>query len=137
MVGLKARFNHTEWEHRLVRWLIASDQPFIEVKQRGFMEMVLYLRPSTHIPSPTTIHRRVMDMGRSTVKTIKEWVKVHPPQSPPRYLQYSHLLQELESDVSLSLDNWTSSNNYAFMGIVMHYISNDWKLGWRFILHCH
>ena len=31
--------------------------------------------------------------------------------------------------VSLALDAWTSSNGYAFLAIVMHYVNNDWKLG--------
>lgn len=42
-----------------------------------------------------------------------------------------HLLncQELEGKVSISLDAWTSSNQYAFLAIVAHYITNDGKLG--------
>jgi hypothetical protein len=38
-------------------------------------------------------------------------------------------LQELHCKVSLSLDAWTSSNGHAFLAIVMHYISNDWRVG--------
>ncbi|THH05274.1 hypothetical protein EW146_g9945 [Bondarzewia mesenterica] len=34
----------------------------------------------------------------------------------------------LESCVSLSLDAWTSQNGYAFLAIVMHYVTNDWQL---------
>lgn len=39
------------------------------------------------------------------------------------------MTQDLTSKVSLSLDAWTSSNGYAFLAIVMHYISNDWTQG--------
>ncbi|KIK76945.1 hypothetical protein PAXRUDRAFT_28888, partial [Paxillus rubicundulus Ve08.2h10] len=35
---------------------------------------------------------------------------------------------ELEGKVNLSLDAWTSSNGYAFLAIVMHYVIGDWKL---------
>jgi hypothetical protein len=31
--------------------------------------------------------------------------------------------------VSISLDAWTSSNGYAFLAIVAHYVTNDGKLG--------
>jgi hypothetical protein len=27
------------------------------------------------------------------------------------------------------LDAWTSSNGHGFLAIVMHYISNEWRLG--------
>jgi len=38
------------------------------------------------------------------------------------------LISELHCKVSLSLDAWTSSNGHAFLAIVMHYISNDWRV---------
>lgn len=45
---------------------------------------------------------------------------------------------------AVSLDAWTSSNGYAFMAIVVHYISNDGKIGKfpslspnLFFIHCH
>ena len=37
--------------------------------------------------------------------------------------------QELELKVAISLDAWTSSNQYAFLAIVAHYITNDGVLG--------
>jgi hypothetical protein len=38
-------------------------------------------------------------------------------------------LQTLKGKVSLSLDAWTLSNQYAFLAIVAHYMSNDGQLG--------
>jgi hypothetical protein len=35
----------------------------------------------------------------------------------------------VESKISISLDAWTSSNNFAFMAVVAHYITNAGKLG--------
>jgi hypothetical protein len=46
----------------------------------------------------------------------------------------SYSLQELESDVSISLDAWTSSNQYAFLAIVAHYVTNSGELG-AFLSH--
>jgi hypothetical protein len=34
----------------------------------------------------------------------------------------------VEGKVSISLDMWTSSNNYAFMAIVAHYITKAGQL---------
>ena len=37
-------------------------------------------------------------------------------------------LQGLESKVSLTLDCWTSSNQWAFICIIMTYVTDDWEL---------
>ena len=39
------------------------------------------------------------------------------------------LEQGLEGKIMLSLDAWTSSNQYAFLAIVAHYITNEGHLG--------
>lgn len=31
--------------------------------------------------------------------------------------------------VAIALDAWTSSNQYAFMAIVLHYVTEDWQVG--------
>jgi hypothetical protein len=38
----------------------------------------------------------------------------------------------VEGKISISLDAWTSSNNYAFMAIVAHYVTTSKKLGMVF-----
>lgn len=38
-------------------------------------------------------------------------------------------LKSLEGKISLSLDAWTSSNRYAFLAIVAHYITNEGECG--------
>ena len=45
-------------------------------------------------------------------------------------------LQALESKISLSLDAWTSTNCYAFLAIVAHYITNNGQCG-EFSIHIH
>lgn len=30
---------------------------------------------------------------------------------------------------AIALDAWTSSNQYAFMAIVLHYVTEDWEVG--------
>ena len=36
---------------------------------------------------------------------------------------------EIKGKISLSLDAWTSSNNYAFLAIIAHYINKNGNLG--------
>jgi hypothetical protein len=43
-------------------------------------------------------------------------------------------VQKLEGKVSLSLDAWTLNNQYAFLAIVAHYVTNDGQLGSFFTL---
>jgi hypothetical protein len=52
-----------------------------------------------------------MKMGEDTVEDMKK------------------MIAELDCNVSISLDGWTSSNLYGFLAIVMHYITNTWQLG--------
>ncbi|KAJ7442859.1 hypothetical protein FB451DRAFT_96437 [Mycena latifolia] len=43
--------------------------------------------------------------------------------------ELSSFFAALEGMVSISLDAWTSSNGYAFLAIVAHYVTNEGKLG--------
>ncbi|KAE9382320.1 hypothetical protein BT96DRAFT_1010880 [Gymnopus androsaceus JB14] len=39
------------------------------------------------------------------------------------------MFKELESKILISLDAWTSPNGFAFIAIVVHYITNDGRFG--------
>jgi len=43
-------------------------------------------------------------------------------------LLFTQFGQGLEGKIALSLDAWTSSNGYAFLAIVAHYITNEGQL---------
>jgi hypothetical protein len=43
-------------------------------------------------------------------------------------------VQKLKGMVSLSLDAWTSNNQYAFLAIVAHYVTKDGQLSSLFTL---
>lgn len=44
-------------------------------------------------------------------------------------LNLCFISQALAGKISLSLDAWTSSNCYAFLAIVAHYITNEGECG--------
>ncbi|KIJ35090.1 hypothetical protein M422DRAFT_181119 [Sphaerobolus stellatus SS14] len=106
-------WDQTEFEKLQVEWIVACDQPFEEVERPEFKKLLNYThhRPTElNVPSATTVKRRVMKLGEMTMDDLKKFIA------------------DLESKVSLSLDAWSSGNGFAFMGIVMHYVSNDWSL---------
>jgi hypothetical protein len=43
-------------------------------------------------------------------------------------------VQKLKGKVRLSLNSWTLNNQYAFLAIVTHYVTNDGQLGSFFTL---
>lgn len=111
-------FDMETFERHLAEWVVASDQPFEEVERPEFRCLLgyTYMGPKPlNIPHRTVLKDRIMKMGKSTVKAIQKLVK------------------ELDANISLSLDMWTSSNGHAFLAIVMHWINNDWKLEELFI----
>jgi len=86
--------------------------------------------PDTLLPTADTIQQHIVDMANETVAGLKTMISVS--QVEPLWIVMDSLTsncQELDSKVSLSLDCWTSSNQYAFLTIIMHYVNNDWELG--------
>jgi hypothetical protein len=74
-----------------------------------------------------SVKRRILQLGEDTTEGIRKFFLVRKSSEP---YSLSHLLfQELESKVTISLDAWTSSNGYAFLAIVAHYVTNDGRLG--------
>lgn len=108
----EAKWDQETFERLLVEWMVACDQPFEEVNQPEFRRLLEYthLRQSLHIPHRQSVKRRVMKMGEDTVEEVKK------------------MIEELDCKVSVSLDGWTSSNQYGFLAIVMHYITKAWQL---------
>lgn len=109
----KGPFDQKEFERLLVEWIIACDQPFEEVERPQLRRLLEYTHHSIkplHVPHRTTIKTRIMKMGEDKVEDIKR------------------MFSELKGKVSISLDAWTSSNHYAFLAIVAHYVTNDGHL---------
>jgi hypothetical protein len=115
----------------VAKWVAACDQPFIAVMREEFCEMLEYAHhhsPNTlKIPSPDSVKGKIVKMSDEMVKELKTIFKVCC--GPPLISMNSQISQENKSNFVLSLDAWTSSNGYAFLAIVVHYIGNDGKLG--------
>ncbi|KAK6981440.1 hypothetical protein R3P38DRAFT_2578502, partial [Favolaschia claudopus] len=106
-------WDQAKFEQLLVEWLVACDQPFSEVERPEFQDLLHYVHhrePALEIPSGKTVKRRIDDMLPELITELKSF------------------FASLEAQVSISLDAWTSSNGYAFMAIVAHYVTNEGKL---------
>lgn len=70
-----------------------------------------------------------MKMGEDTLRATKAMFKVRTPSRTWLVSDINTLQTDVESKISISLDAWTSSNNFAFMAIIAHYITNAGRLG--------
>ncbi|KAF8812634.1 hypothetical protein BYT27DRAFT_7086466 [Phlegmacium glaucopus] len=106
-------WNQGNFERLLIEWMITCDQPFDEVEKPEFIAAMSYGRLTSKftLPKRDGVRRRVMKLGDETVQEI------------------TALFAALEGKISLSLDAWTSSNCYAFLAIVAHYITNEGQCG--------
>lgn len=134
---LQGPWDQGKFERLLVEWLVACDQPFQEVERpelRRLLEYVHHRAPGLNIPSANTVQRRVDDMGKDLKKELNAFFAVSGFFEDGMF--YSHAFQSLQGMVSISLDAWTSSNGYAFLAIVAHYVTNEGKLGEHSISTC-
>jgi hypothetical protein len=61
----------------LTKWLVVCDQPFDSVEKPEFRELLQYIhRKALKIPKRTTMHRRVMDMGKTAIESTAEMFSV-------------------------------------------------------------
>lgn len=74
----KENWDQAEFEKLLIEWIIACDQPFEEVERPEFQRLLEYTHVTSglHIPSRTTVQRRILKMGEDTVEGTKELIRV-------------------------------------------------------------
>lgn len=101
-----------EFYKRLTRWIVTSNQPFMEVENEEFRDMITYLRPALqgHLVRSTVIRDKLF----SHAGAVRECTK-----------QY---LSDLSGIMAIACDAWTSSNRIAFLAIIGSWIDEDWKL---------
>jgi hypothetical protein len=96
---------------KFAEWIVVDLQPFSIVEQEEFKQFVYALDPRYVIPCRQTIKQEI----KSLYKQRKTNIKLE--------------INRFTTKIALTMDVWTSNyNNTAFLGITMHYISNDWKV---------
>lgn len=130
-------WNQAEFEDILAEWIVACDQPFNQVDHPAFHALLNYVhlhaRKALSIPGRTTIRKRIMKLGEDTIQSMQTMFRV----CYPFHFSWATLLthsQDLDCKISISLDAWTSPNQYAFLAIIAHYVTNEGKHGMFFAL---
>jgi hAT family C-terminal dimerisation region len=101
----------TKFRRNCLRWLIKSQQPFREVENQDFQQLLIGLNPSVrdYIPTADTIRTWIQREMQLAVEQVK--------------LQLAATL----SKIHISFDLWTSPfNSFAVCGIVAHFVDQSW-----------
>lgn len=101
--------SQNEWDAQLVRAFLSAGISFNAASNPHLRATWLMLKRNLMVPSPSTIRRRLDELYKSTVKTIKSQL--------PR-----------NGKISLCLDSWTSPNHLAFLSIIGYFVTKDWEL---------
>lgn len=96
----------------MTRWIVTGSQPFLEIENEEFQDMLLYLKPALqgHIVQSDAIRDRVLH-NAGVVR-----------QHTSRYLS------TLPGVLAIACNGWTSSNRIAFLAITGSWITRDWRL---------
>ncbi|QRV96184.1 hAT family dimerization protein [Ceratobasidium sp. AG-Ba] len=105
-------FNIDEFYRLLCRWIVTSSQPFSEVENDEFQELLTYLRPALegHILKAEAIRNRIFHHAELHRCSTRQY------------------LSSLPGLMAISCDAWTSSNRIAFLAITASWITHDWRL---------
>ncbi|KAG4066329.1 hypothetical protein HA402_000553 [Bradysia odoriphaga] len=101
-------FSQERYRDALVKWIVTCNQPFSEVEQETFLEMIKILNPAAITISSPTVKRDI-------IKKFEEKVKV----------MIAHL-KKVPGKISFTIDAWTSQNVLPFVAIRAHWINSEW-----------
>ena len=90
--------------------MVVNDQPFTVVEDDCFKIMIKRLNYEAILPSAVTICKDIHQAFTNEQSFIQEE------------------LQNISSQISFTLDGWTSKNQIPFLGITAHWINNNWDL---------
>lgn len=72
-------WDQSKFEQLLAEWQVACNQPFDEVEKPEFKALMEYTHRRSvplHIPSATTMKRRIMILGQTTIEDMKTFISV-------------------------------------------------------------
>lgn len=106
-------FDPEEFQTKLVKFIVNTDQPFSLVEDEDFKDIIHYITNQEYelkLPKRRAIRTLIHEAYTKEFEKIKTQ------------------LLENDSKISFSVDCWSSSNGYAFQGVVAHWITDDWQL---------
>ncbi|GES93085.1 zinc finger BED domain-containing protein RICESLEEPER 2-like [Rhizophagus clarus] len=103
-------YNKDSFKKFLIRWIVKDDLPFTCVESEDFCNIIYFLCKDAFISSADTVKNYIMTFYEDNHKKI------------------ALILQNTSSKISFTIDAWTSSNNYSFLGITAHWVTESWEL---------
>lgn len=96
----------------MTRWIVTGSQPFTEIENEEFQDMLIYLKPALqgHLVQSDAIRDRVL----SNAGVLRQGTRKY--------------LSTLPGVLAIACDGWTSSNRVAFLAITGSWITRDWRL---------
>lgn len=106
-------FNWELLKLRFIEWIVVMNIAFSQVENNWFRRFLAVLSPS--------LEKWIPRAGN----TVRAWIIA---EFERRQEDIRKQLQGSKSRVHLSFDLWTSPNNMAFVGVVGHYMSSQYKV---------
>ena len=108
----------------LTLWLLEDMRPFLTVEGTGFKKLINTINSNIKLPSSDTIAREAAIVDEALQKMLKKLI--------PRRVGYSNT-EEIPTDapfslLSFTLDSWTSFVGKPYLGLTMHYITEDFEM---------
>ncbi|CAB4427392.1 unnamed protein product [Rhizophagus irregularis] len=101
---------NSEFVKLLIKWIVIDMLPFSLVDSVYFNEFIQKLNPKFRCPGRTTLKNEIMSEFKSRREHIVDFVK------------------DIPGHCSITTDIWSSIKNEAFIGVTIHFITNEWKL---------
>ena len=101
-----------EFYRQLTQWIVTGNQPFTEVENPEFLELLGYLKPA--------LEKNIVES-----QAIRERVFLHAGTLRHSMKKY---LSSLTGLMAIACDAWTSSNRIAFLAITGSWVTHDWRL---------
>lgn len=101
-----------QWRQDFLNWITHDNISFEQAASELLRKVILGGGPAVEhlLPCPTTVRSWVMNTYHERISDVKA------------------ALVRSQSKVNLSLDAWSSPNNLSLLGIVAHWIDDDYKL---------
>ncbi|KAJ8886235.1 hypothetical protein PR048_012444 [Dryococelus australis] len=99
---------------KIAKMLAMCHLPYRFVEEKGFVDLVHYLKPSYKIPESTTFSRTIIpELYQSERQKLQQMLK--------------HNVIEIASqhnnvNVAMTTDNWTSRAGHSYMSFTCHYL---------------
>jgi hypothetical protein len=106
-------FNWERLKLRLIEWVVVMHITFSQVENDWFRRFLAALSPS--------LEQWIPRAGN----TVRAWILA---EFGRRQEEIREGLRSSKSRIHLSFDLWTSPNNIAFVGVVGHYMSSQYKV---------